>query len=76
MCQCIESMMRWVGISIICTGYSKVNNKFLKSYDPSKPSRHITKLDSNDLHGHSVMEFLLNEILDWVNQKVFNLSKC
>ena len=76
MCQCIESMMRWVGISIICIVYSKVNNKFLKSYDPSKPSRHITKIDSNDLYGHSVMQFLLNEILDWFNQKIFNLSKC
>ena len=37
------------GISYIYNKYSKANNKYLKSYDPKKESKHIISLDVNNL---------------------------
>ena len=37
-------------ISYICNRYSKVNKKYLKSYDPKKEPKHIKKI-------HSVLEY-------------------
>ena len=37
-------------ISCICNRYSKVNKKYLKSYDPKKEPKHIKKI-------HSVLEY-------------------
>ena len=48
--------------------------KFLKSYDSKKPTSYIIYLDSNKLYGHSMMQFLPTEILDWVNSKDFSLD--
>ena len=44
----------WGGISMICKGYAKTNNKFLKSYDANKPTSYIRYLDANNLYGHSI----------------------
>ena len=33
------------GISYIAKGYSKVNNKYMQSYDDKKPSKYITYVD-------------------------------
>ena len=38
------------GISYIAKRYSKANNKYMKNYDPKKPSKFITYLDMNDLY--------------------------
>ena len=35
-------------ISYISNRYSKANNKYLKSYDPKKESKHTTFLDVNN----------------------------
>ena len=37
------------GISYITNRSSKVNNKYLKSYDPKQKSNHINYLDANNL---------------------------
>ena len=37
-------------ISYIAKRYSKANNKYMKNYDPKKPSKFITYLDMNDLY--------------------------
>ena len=39
------------GISYIAKGYSEVNNKYMKDYDPIKPSKYISYLDMNNLYG-------------------------
>ena len=39
------------GISYIAKRYSKANNKYIKDYDPTKPSIYIQYLDMNNLHG-------------------------
>ena len=39
------------GISYITKRYSNANNKYMKSYDPNKPSKYIPYLDTNKLSG-------------------------
>ena len=39
------------GISCIAKKYSKANNKYIKNYDPTKPSKYIPYLDMNNLYG-------------------------
>ena len=73
--QFVESMTRG-GISMICNGYAEANNKLLKSYHSNKRTLYIIYSDTNNLYGHSMMQLLPAEILDWVNLKDFNLNYC
>ena len=50
MFQFIEKGMRG-GISYIANRYGKSNNKYMKSYDNTKPSKYIIYLDANNLYG-------------------------
>ena len=45
------------GVSYIFNRYSKVYNKYLKSYEPKQESKHIY-LDKNNLHGYAMSKFL------------------
>ena len=47
------------GVSYISKVYSKVNNEYLKSYDPKQESKHIVYLYSNNLYSYAVSKFLL-----------------
>ena len=38
-------------ISCIAKRYSEANNKYMKNYDPKKPSKYILYLDMNNLYG-------------------------
>ena len=38
-------------ISCIARRYAKSNSKYMKNYDPKKPSNFITYLDMNNLYG-------------------------
>ena len=38
--------------------YSKANNKYMKNYDPTKPSKFITLLDMNNLYGWAMSSYL------------------
>ena len=69
----IESTIRG-GISMICTGYAEANNKLLKPYDASNSTSYIIYLDANNSYGHSMMQLLPTELLDWVNSKDFHLN--
>ena len=40
------------GVSYIFNRYSKVNNKYLKRYDPKQESKHIIYFDANNLYGY------------------------
>ena len=46
------------GISYIAKRYAKANNKYMKDYDPKKPSKFITYLDMNNLYGWAVNGYL------------------
>ena len=47
------------GISYIAKRYAKANNKYMKDYDPKKPSKFITYLDMNNLYGWTMSSYLL-----------------
>ena len=38
------------GISYIAKRYAKANNKYMKDYDPTKPSKYISYLDMDNLY--------------------------
>ena len=59
---------------MICKGYAVANNKFLKSSGANKLTSYIIYLDVNHFYGHSMMQLLPAEILDWVNPKDFNID--
>ena len=46
------------GISYIAKRYSKANKKYMKNYDPVKPSKFISYKDMNDLHGWEMCDYL------------------
>ena len=46
------------GISRIATRYAKANNKHMKNYDPTKPSKFMTYLDMNNLYGWTMTRYL------------------
>ena len=54
------------GISYVCKRYSKANNKYMKNYDPTKPSKHITYLAENNLYGWAMSGYLLYGKFKWL----------
>ena len=46
------------GISYIAKRHSKANNKYMRDYDPKKPSTFIIYLDVNNLYGCAMSEYL------------------
>ena len=46
------------GISYIPKRYSKANNKYMKDYDTTKPSKYISYLDMNNLYGWKMSDYL------------------
>ena len=65
------------GISYISNRYTKVNNKYLKSYYPKQESKHNVYLDVNNLYGYAMSQFLptsgFKQIDRWI--QVFDLNK-
>ena len=57
----IEKRLRG-GISYIAKRYSEANNKSMKDYDPTKPSKFILYLDMNNLYGKGVSGYLFNRL--------------
>ena len=46
------------GISYIAKRYAKANNKYMNDYGSKKPSKFITYLDTNNLYGWGLSEYL------------------
>ena len=46
------------GISYIAKRYAKANNKYMKNYDPTKPSIYIPYLGMNNLYGCEMNDYL------------------
>ena len=54
------------GISYIANRYAKTNNKYMKNYDPKKPSKFITYLDTNNVYGWAMSGYLPNGGFKWL----------
>ena len=71
MFQFIEKGMRG-GISYIANRYGKANNKYMKNYDKKAPSKYIMYLDSNNLYGFSMSQYLPTGNFRWLTEKQIN----
>ena len=54
------------GISYIAKRYAKANNKYMKDYDPTKPSKYISYLDMNNLYGWAMSGYLPYGRFKWL----------
>ena len=71
MFQFIEKGMRG-GISYIGNRYGKGNNKYMKSYDKTKPLKYIMYLDANNLYGWAMSQYLPTGGFRWMTDKQIN----
>ena len=46
------------GVSMCVTRHAKANNKFMKDYDPTKPSCFLFYVDENNLYGNSMSQIM------------------
>ena len=70
MLQMIEKGTRG-GVSMISNRYSKANNKYMKNFDPEKPSKFIIYLDTNNLYGWVMCEPLPTGDFSWADPEEF-----
>ena len=56
------------GISYIAKRQSGANNKYMKCYDSSKKSKHITYLDANNLYGSVMCQCFPCSRFKWLNE--------
>jgi len=68
MFQFIEKGMRG-GSFYIAHRFGEANNKYMKSYDRTKPSKCITYLDANNLYGRAMSQYLPNAKFRWMTDK-------
>ncbi len=54
------------GVSSIMKRYSEANHKYLESYDPKKPNKHILYLDANNLYGWAMSKPLPYKNFKWM----------
>ena len=59
------------GMTHIAKRYSEANNKYMKDYDPDKPSKYIQYLDANNLYGWAMSQSLPTNGFKWIS----NLTK-
>ena len=60
------------GISYIAKRFRKANNKYMKSYDDSKPSKYMLYLDANNLYGWAMSRYLPYSEFKWLNKKIYD----
>ena len=67
------------GITHISKRYAEANNKYMKDYNPDKPSSYIQYLDANNLYGWAMSQKLPTHGFKWMNDcrksKVLQLLK-
>ena len=57
------------GVSYISNRYSKVNNKYIKPYDPKEESKHVIYLHANNLYDYAMSNFLPTSGFKWIDPK-------
>ena len=63
------------GIFYIANIYSKANNKYMRDYDSSEESKFIVYLDSNNLYGWAMSQYLPYGGFEWLSpEKVKNFD--
>ena len=66
-------------ISYIAKRHSKANNKYIKNYDPTKPSKDISYVDMNNLYGWRMSGYLPYGGFKWLknvaNYDVLSISE-
>jgi len=70
----VENAIRG-GMSFIAHRHSVANNKYMKNFDPSKPSKYIMYLDANNLYGWAMMQKLATGGYAWENVNDWNEEK-
>ena len=55
------------GITHISKRYAEANNKYMKDYNPDKPSSYIQYLDANNLYGWAMSQKLPAHGFKWMN---------
>ena len=70
----LEKGMRG-GVSYFSKRYRKGNNKYLRSYEPKKPTKYITYLDKNNLYYNAMPKSLGPTVLSgWILQNLTYLN--
>ena len=63
------------GISYIAKRYAETNNKYMKDYDSTKPSKYISYLDLNNVYGSTMSSYLSYGGFKWLkNVDGFNVN--
>ena len=65
MFQFIEKGMRG-GVSYIANRYGEANNKHIRNFDKTKPTKYITYLDANNLYGYGMSQYLPTGNFEWL----------
>ena len=63
------------GISYISNRYSKVNKKYLKSFESKQESRYIISIEINNFCGYAKSKFLPTSRFKWIDPEEFFLNK-
>ena len=66
------------GITHISKRYAEANNKYMKNYNPDKPSSYIQYLDANNLYGWAMSQKLPTHGFKWIDYdktKILDLLK-
>ena len=71
MFQFIENGMRG-GVSYIANLHGKANNKYMNEYDEKAPSKYIMYLDTNNLYGWAMSQYLATGGFRWSTEKEIN----
>ena len=53
------------GVSYIAKRYSKANNKYMKSYDYSKPSKYIIYFEAKNIYDWTVSQYFPYSEFKW-----------
>ena len=62
------------GMSVISHRKAEANNKYMKTYNPEKPSKFITYLDANSLYSWSMVQYLPYGGFKWIDPESFSID--